>query len=207
MKNFSNKDLETLSKIINSRRDVRGNNFINKKVSKKELKIILESALKAPSVGYSQPWRFKLIKENSKKQEIYNHFKKSYEKSKKKFVDRPLYKSLKLEGIKESYINIAVFYKKDKKEILGQTYMKRSGEYSVVCAICNMWLTARTLNIGLGWVSIVKPKKIKKILEVSNEYKLIGYLCLGYTKEFLEEAELKTLGWEKEKSLKECILK
>lgn len=207
MKNFSNKDLETLSSIIGSRRDVRGNNFINKKVSNKKLKIILESALKAPSVGYSQPWRFKLIKEDIKKQEIYNHFKKSYEKSKKKFEDRPLYKTLKLEGIKESYINIAVFYKNDKKEILGQTYMKRSGEYSVVCAICNMWLTARALNIGLGWVSIIKPKKIKKILEVPKEYKLIGYLCIGYTKEFLEEPELKTLGWEKEKSLKECILK
>lgn len=85
--------------------------------------------------------------------------------------------------------------------------MKRSGEYSVVCAICNMWLTARAMNIGLGWVSIVKPKKINKILNISKEHKLIGYLCIGYTKDFLEEPELKTLKWEKKKSLKECILK
>ena len=41
--------------------------------------------------------------------------------------------------------------------------MKRTGEYSVVCAILNMWLTARALNIGMGWVSILKPKKINKI--------------------------------------------
>lgn len=85
--------------------------------------------------------------------------------------------------------------------------MKRSGEYSVVCAIHNMWLTARALNIGIGWVSIIKPKKIRKALKVSKEYKLIGYLCIGYTNNFLDEPELKKLGWEKEKNLKNCILK
>ena len=52
---FNKKDLEILSNIIASRRDVRGNNFINKKISKKKLDIILQSALNAPSNGYSQP--------------------------------------------------------------------------------------------------------------------------------------------------------
>ncbi|PHO09532.1 5,6-dimethylbenzimidazole synthase [Malaciobacter canalis] len=207
MLRFNKKDLNTLNKIISSRRDVRGNNFINKKVSNKKLNIILESALKAPSVGYSQPWYFKIIEDKNLKDKVYNQFETSYKKSFKKFENRPLYKKLKLEGIKESPINIAVFYKKPKKEILGQTYMKKSGEYSVVCAICNMWLTARALNLGLGWVSIVKPKKIRKLLNVSKEYKLIGYLCIGYTKDFLKEPELKTIGWEKKKSLKESILK
>ena len=52
--------------------------------------------------------------------------------------------------------------------------MKRTGEYSVVCAILNMWLTARALNIGMGWVSILKPKKINKIFNIDkNEYKFI----------------------------------
>ncbi len=35
MLRFNKKDLNTLNKIISSRRDIRGNNFINKKVSKK----------------------------------------------------------------------------------------------------------------------------------------------------------------------------
>jgi len=159
---FNKKDLETLTNIIASRRDVRGNNFINKKISNKDLYTILNSALHAPSVGYSQPWRF-IIVDEEKRAFVYKHFSKSYEKSKEKFKDRPLYNNLKLEGIKESNINIAVYYKKNKKNILGQTYMKRTGEYSVVCAILNMWLTARALNIGMGWVSILKPKKINKI--------------------------------------------
>ena len=207
MTSFSKEEQKTLRKIIAARRDVRGNNFIDKKLSKKQLNTILEAAINAPSVGYSQPWRFKIIEETSEKQKVYKHFKKSYEKSKKKFVNRPMYNKLKLEGIKESAVNVAVFYKKSNKEILGQTYMKRSGEYSVVCAIENMWLTARAMNIGLGWVSILKPKKIREILNVSKEYKLIGYLCIGYTKDFLEEPELKKLGWENKKLLNECILK
>jgi 5,6-dimethylbenzimidazole synthase len=204
---FNKKDLNLLSKVIASRRDVRGNNFINKKISNKKLNIILNSALHAPSVGYSQPWHFILVNKE-KRDLVYNHFSKSFEKSKDKFLDKPLYNSLKLEGIKESNVNIAVYYKKSTSNILGQTYMKRTGEYSVVCAILNMWLTARALNIGMGWVSILKPKKINKIFDIDkNEYKFIAYLCFGYTKEFYNEPELKKLKWNKKKKLKDCFLK
>ena len=204
---FNKKDLNLLSKVIASRRDVRGNNFINKKISNKKLNIILNSALHAPSVGYSQPWHFILVNKE-KRDLVYDHFSKSFEKSKDKFLDKPLYNSLKLEGIKESNINIAVYYKKSTSNVLGQTYMKRTGEYSVVCAILNMWLTARALNIGMGWVSILKPKKINKIFDIDkNEYKFIAYLCFGYTKEFYNEPELKKLKWNKKKKLKDCFLK
>ncbi|WP_368028809.1 5,6-dimethylbenzimidazole synthase [Arcobacter sp. s6] len=203
---FNKKDLKTLSNIIVSRRDVRGNNFINKKISNKKLDIILQSALNAPSVGYSQPWQF-IIVNDEKRDLVYKHFKKSFDKSKKKFLDKPVYSSLKLEGIKESNINIAVYYKKSKNDILGQTYMKRTGEYSVVCAILNMWLTARVLNIGMGWVSILKPKKINKIFDMNkNEFKFIAYLCFGYTKEFYSEPELKKLKWNKKINLSDCLI-
>ena len=204
---FNKKDLNTLTNIIASRRDIRGNNFINKKVSNKKLKVILESALNAPSVGYSQPWEF-IVVDEEKKNLVYEHFTKAFNKSKTKFLDKPLYNSLKLEGIKESNINIAVYYKKSTSNVLGQTYMKRTGEYSVVCAILNMWLTARALNIGMGWVSILKPKKINKIFDIDkNEYKFIAYLCFGYTKEFYNEPELKKLKWNKKRKLKDCFLK
>ena len=204
---FKKKDLNTLKNIIASRRDIRGNNFIDKNISNKKLKIILESALNAPSVGYSQPWEF-IVVDEEKKNLVYEHFTKAFNKSKTKFLDKPLYNSLKLEGIKESNINIAVYYKKSSSNVLGQTYMKRTGEYSVVCAILNMWLTARALNIGMGWVSILKPKKINKIFDIDkNEYKFIAYLCFGYTKEFYNEPELKKLKWNKKRKLKDCFLK
>lgn len=204
---FNKKDLKTLTNIIASRRDVRGNKFLNKKISNKKLKTILNSALAAPSVGYSQPWRF-IIVDDKKRHKVYKQFTKDFHKSKDKFLDKPLYKTLKLEGIKESSVNIAVYYKKPKKNVLGQTYMKKAGLYSVVCAIMNMWLTARALNIGMGWVSILKPKKINKIFKVNKEeYTFVAYLCFGYVDEFYDEQELKKLKWKKTKKLKSCILR
>lgn len=202
---FNKKQQKILNDIIISRRDVRGNNFSSKNIKKKKLNKILKAGLHAPSVGFSQPWKFMIIKDQKIKNKVYKNFKSSYEKSKKHFQGRGLYNSLKLEGIKETPVNIAVFYKKPKKKVLGQTSKKKMGEYSVVCAIQNMWLTARSLNIGVGWVSIINHKKVRKIAGVSSEYKLVGYLCVGYTKQFLDTPELETLKWEKKKEFDEVV--
>jgi len=70
-----------------------------------------------------------------------------------------------------------------------------------------MWLTARAMNIGMGWVSILKPKKVNKILDIDKkDYKFIGYLCFGYVKEFYDEPEFKTIKWNKTNKIKDCII-
>ena len=117
------------------------------------------------------------------------------------------YTALKLEGITEAPLNIAVFYKPSDHPVLGQTSMDEAGEYSVVCAIQNMWLMARSLNVGLGWVSILDPEKVKKVLNAPEDRKLIGYLCLGYVDYFFENPELERLNWEKRKNKEEVVLK
>ena len=202
---FKKKQTKTLNNIIISRRDVRGNNFLSKTIKKRYISAILDAGLNAPSVGFSQPWKFLVIKDDNIKQKVYKNFNKAYDKSKKHFKDKELYNTLKLEGIKETPINIAVFYKKPTKKVLGQTSSKKMGEYSVVCAIQNMWLMARSLNIGIGWVSIINHKKVRKTLNVSDKYKLVGYLCVGYPKEFLDSPELETLKWEKKKKKKKVV--
>lgn len=202
---FTKKQQKILDKIIISRRDVRGNNFLSKKIKKRYINQILDAGLHAPSVGFSQPWKFLVIEDKITKDKVYENFNQAYDKSKKYFKDKELYTKLKLEGIKETPINIAVFYKKPTKKILGQTSSKKMGEYSVVCAIQNMWLMARALNIGLGWVSIINHKKVQKTLNVSSKYKLVGYLCIGYPKEFLDTPELETLKWEKKKRKKKVV--
>jgi len=60
-------------------------------------------------------------------------------------------------------------------------------------------------NIGKGWVSIINHKKVQKTLKVSDKYKLVGYLCVGYPKEFLDTPELETLKWEKKKKMKKVV--
>jgi len=202
---FYKKHAKALMNIILHRRDVRGNNFLSKKIKKKKLNKILNAGVHAPSVGFSQPWKFVVIEDEKIKDTVYENFKTSYEDSKKYFKDRKLYNNLKLEGIKETPINIAVFYKKPKKKVLGQTSSQKMGEFSVVCAIQNMWLMARSLNIGIGWVSIIDHKKVQETLKVSDKYTLVGYLCVGYPKRFLDTPELETLKWEKKKKLKKVV--
>jgi 5,6-dimethylbenzimidazole synthase len=204
--NFTKKDAKKLLQIIKARRDVRGNRFINKPIEDEKLDMILQAAIYAPSVGYSQPWKFVIIKDEKIKNDIVENFVYENEKAKKIFEQKPLYDKLKLEGIKEAPINIAVLYEPKDEDVLGMTSMKKMGEYSVVCAVQNMWLMARTLNIGIGWVSILDEKKVLKTLNIEDKTKLIAYLCVGYVDEFYNESELKTKGWEREKSLKECIL-
>lgn len=203
---FATDDAKTLLNIMKNRRDVRGNRFLDKEIEEDKLSLILQAGLNAPSVGYSQPWKFVLIKDEKIKESVFNNFKEENEKAKKIFNTRNLYKRLKLEGIKEAPVNIAVLYEKAEDEILGMTSMKQMGEYSVVCAVENMWLMARALNIGLGWVSILDENKILNFIDAPKNTKLIAYLCLGYVDEFSQEPELKRLGWEDEKSLRDCLL-
>lgn len=202
-KKFNDIEIQTLKNIIVSRRDVRGNKFIDKKINSKILDELLSAANNAPSVGFSQPWKFVIIKNEKTRGKIYKEFLKENKKAKKIFKNKEIYPTLKLEGIKESYLNLAVFYEKPKKDILGQTSQKKMGEYSVVCAIQNLWLMARAYDIGIGWISILKPKKVKQILNIDKNYKLVAYLAVGYVDEFLDKPELLKLKWEKKKNLKD----
>jgi 5,6-dimethylbenzimidazole synthase len=202
---FTKKQQQTLNDIIIARRDIRGNNFLSKKIKKKHINTILSAGIHAPSVGFSQPWKFVVIEDETIKNKVYDNFNQAYDKSKKHFKGKELYNTLKLEGIKETPINIAVFYKKPTKVVLGQTSSNKMGEYSVVCAIQNMWLMARSLNIGIGWVSIINHKKVQRTLDVSDKYKLVGYLCVGYPTQFLDTPELETLKWEKKKKMKKVV--
>ena len=189
MGQFTEIEKEIFYKIILSRRDVR-RNFIRKKISNKVLLRILTAAHHAPSVGYSQPWNFILIRDRNSRLNIKESFSKERLKSiellakdkerKRKYLD------LKLEGILESNLNICVTYdhKRFGPYVIGRMTIKEAGVYSVCCAIQNLWLAARAENIGVGWVSIINNKDLKRILKLPSTVKPIAYLCLGYVKKF-----------------------
>lgn len=198
---FNDKDAELLKNIIVHRRDVRGNQFLPDPVSDEILNKLLFAFEHSPSVGYSQPWQIIIIRENGIKQNIKEIFESENQSASIKFAGERFerYRQLKLEGIVEAPVNIAVFYTPSEKPVLGQTSMKDVGIYSVICGIQNMWLMARSLNIGMGWVSILDEEKVKQTLQVPQELLLIGYLCIGYVKEFGDMPELEILGWESKK--------
>ena len=204
---FNNDDSQLLMDIMRLRRDVRGNHFLTTPVDDQTLDKLLEAALHAPSVGYSQPWKFVVIRNDAIKQQVHQSFVVANAAGQAQFSGdkNTQYKQLKLEGILESPVNLAVFYQNQSTPVLGQTSMPDMGRFSVVCAIQNLWLMARSLNVGVGWVSIIDPNAVKKILNAPEQSELIGYLCIGYVDEFLDEPELKSAGWEQQKSKGEVV--
>ena len=85
--------------------------------------------------------------------------------------------------------------------------MPEMADYSVVTAVFSIWLAARAEGIGMGWVSILDPLIIRKILEVPSEWHLIGYFCLGYPNAADDSPELQRAGWEERQPTKAFIFR
>ena len=204
---FDQTQQQCLEDIMRLRRDVRGNYFTSQPINDSTLDQFFYSASLAPSVGFSQPWEFVVIRNPNTRQAIANNFAEENEKAFQHFSDEKLkqYQQLKLEGITEAPVNVAVFYKPSNTPVLGQTSMTEMGEYSVVCAVQNIWLMARSMNIGVGWVSILDPEFVKTTLKVPSDHKLIAYLCIGHVSEFLDKPELEKLNWEKRKQKEQFV--
>ena len=212
-KQFSEPESDLLSEIMAARRDVRGNRFLAEALNPDDIDKIFAAALMAPSVGFSQPWEFVSITQADTRQKIADSFFVENEKAKALFKagnyqagQLEQYEQLKLEGIIEAPLNVAVFYNPQKGPVLGQTSMPEMGRYSVVCAVQNMWLKARSLNIGIGWVSILDPEKVKEILHAPQDRELIAYLCIGKVDKFYDQPELEMLQWQQRKKAEQVIL-
>ena len=196
-RDFSAEDIGAIYRVIKKRRDVRS--FINKEISDEILQRILEAGMHAPSVGYMQPCNFLVIRDISVRKKIHSAFQQANAEAKEMFSGErgELYSSLKLEGILDSSLNICVTCDRSRfgDVVLGRTCQADMDLYSAVCAVQNMWLAARAEGIGIGWVSIIKPEDLQDILLLPKGVVVIAYLCVGYTKQFATEPELKTKGW------------
>lgn len=205
---FTDEEKKGLYKAIYSRRDVRSH-FTSRSIEDDVLARILNAAHHAPSVGFSQPWNFILIKEMLTKKKIKDSFEEEKNRSSKLIEEpkRSKYLSFKLEGILESPINLCVTYDPSKfgPFVIGRTSIPEAGLYSVCCAIQNLWLAARTEGVGLGWVSILSNDTLKEVLELPEHIVPIAYLCLGYVDEFAQKPDLETAGWLPRLDLKDVV--
>ena len=206
--NFTDEEKRGFYKAIYSRRDVRSH-FISKPIENDILSKILHAAHHAPSVGFSQPWNFILIKDSDTKMKIKESFEEEKNRS-SQLVEEPKrtkYLSFKLEGILESPVNLCVTYDPTKfgPFVIGRSSIPEAGLYSVCCAIQNLWLSARTEGVGLGWVSILSNEILKDTLELPEHVIPVAYLCLGYVDEFAEKPDLETKGWLPRLELKDVV--
>ena len=195
---FSEQERESFYKAIYSRRDVRSN-FTSEQIDDQVLMRILKAGHYAPSVGFSQPWNFILVKNIETREKIKESFENEKARSSKLIKDprRSKYLSYKLEGILESSINVCVTYDPTKSGpfVIGRTSIPETGTFSVCCAVQNMWLAARTEGIGVGWVSILSNETLRDVLNIPDHVVPVAYLCLGHVSKFEPKPDLETSGW------------
>ncbi len=191
---------DQLARLFRSRRDVR--RFRNEPIPSGAMERWIQSACLAPSVGLSQPWRFVSVDSPDIRAAVIREFEFQNELASRQYDDETAkhYRQLKLAGLREAPEQLAVFID-DQTKIgrgLGCSTMPETLEYSVVAAIQNIWLAARAEGVGIGWVSIMRPEVIPKLLQVPSSWRLLAYLCLGFPEtEHDEVPELEREGWEK----------
>lgn len=206
--NFTHDEREALYKTIFNRRDVRGE-FKPDPIPDEVLARILKAAHHAPSVGFMQPWNFMLVRSKTVRQQVQEAFTDANNEAMEMFPDnkKPLYQSLKLEGILDSPLNLVVTCDRQRggPVVLGRTHIKSMDLNSTVCAVQNLWLAARAENVGIGWVSIFDQDRVKAILGIPEHVVPVAYLCMGYVSEFKDKPELESKGWRERLPLEDLI--
>jgi 5,6-dimethylbenzimidazole synthase len=190
------------------RRDVR--KFRSDPVPPAALQGALEAAHSSPSVGNSQPWRLVFVGSPKRRAAVRGNF---VDCNAAALAAEPthraaLYARLKLEGLEAAPIQIAVFCDRGVTQGhgLGSRTMPEALDYSVAAMITHFWLAARAHGLGVGWVSILDPERIKNDLGVPAHYRFIAYLCVGWPEEEHVEPELARVGWQERTQLGRYIL-
>jgi 5,6-dimethylbenzimidazole synthase len=187
-----------LEELIRWRRDVR--RFRPDPLPDALIAELIGIAALAPSVGNSQPWRFVNVADPARRARVVANFEACNADALGDYQGEQarLYASLKLAGLREAPVHLAVFCDTatDLGHGLGRKTRPEMLRYSVVGAVTTLWLAARARGIGMGWVSIVDPAEIKAALEVPEAWALIAYLCVGYAVEEHADPELERAGWQ-----------
>lgn len=151
-----------VSKAIRMRKSVRS--YSAKQVEDDKLKMVLEAARLAPSASNRQEWRFVVVKDASTRKAL------SAAAKNQKFVE-------------EAPVIIAACAETN-EHVMTCGYECYVIDVSI--AIDHMTLAAVELGLGTCWVGAFFSDKVREILNIPEEIKIVELLALGYPKEPLE---------------------
>ncbi len=205
---FSDEARRAVYDVIALRRDVR-HFAADQDVDPEMLRRILGAAHLAPSVGFSQPWGFVVVRDEGVRERIRQSFLRCREAEAARFPEdrRDQYLTYRLEGLIEAPVNVcvAVDLRPREEAILGTTAQPEAVRASACCAVQNLWLAARAEGVGVGWVSIVEPEVLRQELGLPAGVEPIAYLCLGHPVAFRERPMLEELGWRPRRALDDAV--
>lgn len=149
--------------VIKRRRSIR--RYFDAEIEQEKLDLILESARLAPSASNSQKWFFYVVKDLNLRYKI--------------AMSMPLGAN---PFVKEAPVVIVGCGKKPDllHKVAGSILKKDWIEMDVTIALEHMALSAAEQGIGSCWIGIYDEKKVKEIVGIPKDQKIIALLTLGY---------------------------
>ena len=200
--------VRALHTVLAARRDVR--RFRSDEVPPEAMRQVLMAGHQAPSVGHSQPWRFVVVREQRTRdraalmadRERLRQADMLTEERRSRLLD------LQLEGIREAPVGVVVACDRRVPAggVLGRASFADADMWSCACAIENMWLAARAVGLGLGWVTLFQPEELAELLGLPDGVETLGWLCLGWPDERLPSPGLERHGWSERVPLEDVVV-
>jgi 5,6-dimethylbenzimidazole synthase len=205
MPTYTEAERAAIYRVIYERRDMR--HFLPDPIASELLTRLLQAAHHAPSVGFMQPWRFIRITQPELRTKIHDLVEQERIATAKALHEREdEFMRLKVEGILEcGEVLIAALCEQREKHIFGRRTLPEMDVASLSCAIQNLWLAARAEGIGMGWVSMFEPEALKTLLNMPDDSKPLGVLCLGYVEAFYDKPMLEQQHWAERQDLNNLL--
>ncbi|MEV5830254.1 nicotinate-nucleotide--dimethylbenzimidazole phosphoribosyltransferase [Spirillospora sp. NPDC052242] len=201
---FAPDERRAVHRAIAERRDVR-EGFLPDPIDDDVLTRVLEAAHRAPSVGLTQPWDFLIIRDAAKRERI----RALAERQRDGYAATlpparaARFDGLKIEAIREAPVNIVVTCDPTRggRNPLGRHAQPSTAQYSVACAVQNLWLAARAEGLAAGWVSFFDERELAAELGLPADVEIVAYLCVGHVTGFPPAPVLDLTGWARRRPL------
>lgn len=148
-----------VSVVIKNRRSIRS--YKTDPVPEESLKKILEAGRLAPSAHNEQPWKFVVVKDSEKR---------------KKLAEAANYQDF----VGEAPV-IIVGVALNPEDVMSSEIP--SYPVNLAIALDHMTLVAVEEKLGTCWIGAFSQERVKKILAIPQEYKVVALLPLGFPDE------------------------
>jgi nicotinate-nucleotide--dimethylbenzimidazole phosphoribosyltransferase len=197
-----------IGEVLAARRDVR--RFRPDPLPSALVHQVLIAGHQAPSVGHSQPWRFIVVGEQATRDRaaLLADRERLRQADQLTADRRTRLLDLKLDGIREAPVGIVVACDRRAPAagVLGRASYADADMWSCACAVQNMWLAARAIGLGMGWVTLFQPADLAELLELPDGVATLGWLCLGWPDERPPEPGLERQGWSHRLPLADVVI-
>jgi len=163
---------------IRKRRSVFPDQYTDRPIPRETLQKLLDAANWAPNHMKTEPWRFKVIT-GEKRKELGAFLSRTYEQT----AERP--KKIKARKLLENPQKSAAVIVINMQRDLDERLPAWEELAAVAMAVQNIWLGCTELGIGCYWSSPGVISEMHNFLEMQPGEKCLGLLYMGYYEEEL----------------------